>query len=143
VQTPPLNPYPTSTLLQSCCTLVALCAHAHSCCTVCTRPLLLHCVHTPTRACPAVQVRAREGVEAARLAERKQVADRIYERLKADQEAAQRAADEEQELINLMRQVGGLRPELGGLRRVVCGWGQVVCGWWLVRPVAVLCNPCV
>jgi hypothetical protein len=51
-------------------------------------------------------VRERDAAEAARQAARKDVADRIYERLKLEQEEAQRAADEEQELVNLLRQVG-------------------------------------
>lgn len=67
-----------------------------------------------------MQVRDRDAAEAARQAERKHVADRIYERLKAEQEAAQRAADEEQELINLMRQVGVRETGRAGVRACAC-----------------------
>lgn len=52
-------------------------------------------------------VRAREAEAVARAAERKEVADRMYERVRREMEAAMRAKEEEDQLINLLRQVGG------------------------------------
>jgi hypothetical protein len=49
-------------------------------------------------------VRERESQEAARLALRKEAADRIYEQLKREQEEATRAQNEEDMLINLLQQ---------------------------------------
>ncbi len=46
---------------------------------------------------------AREDAEAAKKAAKKESADRIYERLKGEQEAAQARRDEEDRLINLLQ----------------------------------------
>jgi phosphate uptake regulator len=51
-------------------------------------------------------VRAREAEAAARAAERREVADRMYERVRREMEAAMKAREEEDQLINLLRQVG-------------------------------------
>lgn len=49
------------------------------------------------------QVQERESALAALKAAQKEVADRIYERLKREKEAEMRAKEEEEELINLLR----------------------------------------
>jgi len=49
-------------------------------------------------------VREREAEEAARKAERKAEADRLYEKVRVEMEAANRAREEEEDLINLLRQ---------------------------------------
>ena len=50
-----------------------------------------------------MQRQAREDAEAARKAHKQEVADRMYERVKEAQEAAQAQRDEEDRLINLLR----------------------------------------
>jgi hypothetical protein len=64
-------------------------------------------------------VRAREAEAAARAAEKREVADRMYERVRREMEAAMKAREEEDQLINLLRQVseGEGREERQGGRR--------------------------
>ena len=84
-------------------------------CSPCIRHLL-----TPllcflfARAAHSQMVRAREADAAQRAAERKQVADRMYEKVRHEMEAALRGREEEDQLINLLRQV----------RDRVWVWGQ-------------------
>jgi hypothetical protein len=54
-------------------------------------------------------VRERDAAEAARKEARKEAADRIYDRLRAEHEAAARGREEEEELINMLRQARARR----------------------------------
>lgn len=90
-------------------------------------------------------VRGREAEEAARKAAQREEADRLYERLKKEIEEKQRAREEEDELINLLRQVSlcllfrlvAHRAFCGPVPPVVCdGWEL----WCLLQSVACWCG---
>lgn len=52
------------------------------------------------------KVRDRESEEAAKAAARKQAADHMYEMIRKEMEEQRRAKEREEELINMLRQVG-------------------------------------